>query len=301
MDYSCCKGQKLIFRLGIDAGFFSEYNNMLLAMAWCLSNDVQFQLYSRNAWFGSKGWTEFFKSFSKEISWTIHDKINNRLGAPENKYHRYLTTKIYQIINPKHVLTYQVWNSFRNRQLEKEYFSIPEQNMEGNLQGICRAINEQIWQYNEKAGTEVEDVKKRVCLPDQYLGFHIRGGDKFKEDQVYPFGKYLEEMAKFSETRTAFILTDDFQAFEKAKKNFPEWEMYSLCEEDEKGYYHQEFMKRSQEYIRRKTIRLFASMDILKKSEKFMGTFSSNPGMFLGMVMEESRCLSVDGSSWRIW
>lgn len=36
----------MIFHLGIDAGFFTEYTYMLHAMLYCLQHKIQFKLYS---------------------------------------------------------------------------------------------------------------------------------------------------------------------------------------------------------------------------------------------------------------
>ncbi len=291
----------LVFRLGVDAGFFSEFNNMILAMAWCLENERQFKLYSRNSWFSDIGWTSFFKPFTKEVRWPIHDKINNRYGAPENKTHRYLHRWIYRFLHPNTLLTYEGWRFFRDSSwLEHEYI-FPNLNFQGNLQSLCKKLTEMVWVYNDQTEQTVKVLKDSILLKQPYVGFHIRGGDKFKEDRLHPFREYLEEMEKFSEIRTAFVLTDDYDAFKKAQDDFPEWDLHTLCEEDEAGYFHQEFMKMPKHYIRRKTLRLFASVDILKDAEYFLGTFSSNPGMFLGMRMDPDRCLSVDGGKWTIW
>ena len=97
------------------------------------------------------------------------------------------------------------------------------------------------------------------------------------------------------------MLFVDYQVLMQAREDHPEWELHSLCEADEAGYFHQEFMRQPKDVIHRKTMRLFASVDILKNAELFMGTFSSNPGMFMGMRMEAAKCLSVNGSGWRIW
>lgn len=55
----------MIFHLGIDAGFFTEYTYMLHAMLYCLQHKIQFKLYSDDANFGwEKGWTDCFVPFS---------------------------------------------------------------------------------------------------------------------------------------------------------------------------------------------------------------------------------------------
>ena len=51
----------MIYHIGIDAGFFTEYTYMLHAMLYCLQHKIQFKLYSDDANFGwEKGWEELF-------------------------------------------------------------------------------------------------------------------------------------------------------------------------------------------------------------------------------------------------
>lgn len=69
----------LVFHVGESAGFFSEYNCMILVMLYCLQHKIQFKLYSRDANFGyEKGWTDFFESFCKEEDSRWHHWINMR-------------------------------------------------------------------------------------------------------------------------------------------------------------------------------------------------------------------------------
>lgn len=52
---------KLIFHLGCDSGFYSEFNNMVLAMIYCLKSQIRFSMYSADANFGYKdGWQDYF-------------------------------------------------------------------------------------------------------------------------------------------------------------------------------------------------------------------------------------------------
>ena len=53
--------------------------------------------------------------------------------------------------------------------------------------------------------------------------------------------------------------------------------------------------------MRKDMIKLFASMEILRKSNYFVGTYSANPGMFLGMCMEKDKTFGVDLDKWQIW
>jgi hypothetical protein len=50
---------KLVFGIGIHAGFYSEINNMVIAMVYCLHNGIKFSLHSSNANFRYKsGWED---------------------------------------------------------------------------------------------------------------------------------------------------------------------------------------------------------------------------------------------------
>ena len=70
--------KRLVFRAGIDAGFFAEFKYMVNAVVYCLQNKIQFYLYSRGANFGKGGWSEFFEPFCTEVEgdfnsrWNVH-------------------------------------------------------------------------------------------------------------------------------------------------------------------------------------------------------------------------------------
>ena len=293
--------KKLVFRIGIEAGFFSEYNNMILAMAYCLKHGIRFSMYSENAWFSKTGWTEFFEPFCQEEKARIHNRINTREVPPPPGKRMWLLTGVSRLKYGIDYFTYELWQEFRNRALEQESFVIPELGIDGKLREACKVLTDITWRYNPATQNEVDQIIESVVLPAQYLGFHIRGGDKFIEDRLHPVSRYFDEIAGRSTCRNAFVLTDDYRVIDTIRHDYPEWTIYTLCREDERGYYHQDFMKRDPDFIREQTLRLFTSTDILRNSEFFIGTFTSNPGMYLGMRMNRERCLGVGNTSWRLW
>jgi hypothetical protein len=53
-----------VYHVGLSAGFFSEYNSMILAMGYCLTHRIRFVLQGGHANFGDdKGWEDFFEPF----------------------------------------------------------------------------------------------------------------------------------------------------------------------------------------------------------------------------------------------
>ncbi len=293
--------KKLVFRFGIEAGFFSEYNNMILAMAYCLKHGIRFSIYSENAWFSPTGWTEFFESFCREEKARLHIRINTREVPPPPGKKMRLKTGWSRLLYGIDYFTWELWQEFRDRAMEQESFMIGELGIDGDLRDACKVLTDITWRYNPDTQKEVDQLIESVGLPEEYLGFHIRGGDKFIEDDLQPVSRYFDEITSLSDCRHAFVLTDDYRIIDTIRKNHPEWTIYTLCRSEEQGYFHQEFMKQEPSYIRDQTVRLFTSTDILRNSEFFIGTFTSNPGMYLGMRMDRNRCLGIGNTKWRLW
>jgi len=300
--------KQIIYRIGLEAGFFSEYNNMILAMLYCLDHQIQFKLYSREANFDKEnGWTGFFKLFCEEdyseagirhyrtANWRF--ALKRLLKGNRSAFRSFIP---YFSFNKKRLYTQDVFGKCRDVSLKKIY-DIPELQIKGNIQEACGRLIELTWRYNEKTQLEVDNYKKKNSLPEKYIGLHIRGGDKSEEADLLESDIYMKKAEALSDIRDTFVLTDDYTIIEKLKQSYPEWNFYTLCDVDERGYFHNKFLEESVGMKRDKLIKLFASMDILAGSSLFIGTFSSNPGMYLGMRMKQNKAYAVDMPSWRIW
>lgn len=73
--------------LGIGTGFFSEFNNLILAILYCLVNKIKFKLYLVNAkgFPNNKGFEEFFMPFCKELIYDADTEFNNIFNFPKNE------------------------------------------------------------------------------------------------------------------------------------------------------------------------------------------------------------------------
>jgi hypothetical protein len=318
---------RLVFNLGIDGGFFSEYNNMILAMLYCLENKICFSLYSKNANFKIKdGWTDYFLPFCEEDDNDNHIRFNYRMPFTRNTKSN---SEIYnyclnQLVNPfKNSLdpfrdwvkrkayfrnstpfnyfTYNLWNKFHSWEMMAKRFYIPELNIEGDLQTACSQLVNFTWKYNPLIKQKTDQVIQSINLPNEYIGFHIRKGDKQLEVNSFDNEDYIKKAESVSSIRNGFILTDDYRVIAELKSRFNNWQFYTLCGQEETGYLHKEFSRKSAEVKNESLIKLFSSMDILNKSNLFVGTFSSNPGMYLGMRRPKDTCLGIDFPFWRVW
>lgn len=298
--------RELIFRLGIGGGFFSEYNNMLVVMLYCIQHKIQFKLDSVHANFSvEKGWQDYFEPFCEEVvDEHIHYKsvdwrylIKTLMKGKRIAFWNNILP--YFRMNKKRLLTQDVFGRARSRLAQNSRYQIPQLGISGGFREACAVLLELTWRYNEETKMQINETIKNLYLPEQYVGFHIRGGDKGLEYQLYPIEEYFNKV-KQSEIKDAFVLTDDYRIFETCVEKYPDWRFWTLCEEQDLGYDNSSFMQEDSSFKRRKLIRLFAAMEILTSSVQFIGTYSANPGLFLGMrIPEKTDC--VDWGHWRIW
>lgn len=293
---------ELVFHIGTDAGFYSEFNNMVLAIIYCLQYRVKFSLCSSDANFGEKdGWADYFIPFCDEVEECFHHKYNMRYDDPFFISHgiNRLEILLWRMFHKHTYLTSDLFYRFRNVEFERKHFSLPELEFEGGLRELGGRIIDLVYKFNDKTENEICSIISKLHLPEKYVGFHIRGGDKFVEHKLEQCATYISKAEKLTNIRKAFILTDDYEIFQKLQTDFPIWTFYTLTQSNEKGYLHQEFLQKTNVEKKRELIKLFSAMEILRKSEVFVGTFSSNPGMFLGMCMKNA--YGVDFERWLLW
>lgn len=292
---------------------------MVLVMAWCLRNKYQFQLFSKNANFGyDKGWNDYFSPFCTEVYNDFHLQYNLR-PLRQIKYYpiyekvlyglrlhntNFAYTPFFHRLKKKFgfgkFLTQDVFDKAR-RQRINEVIEIPKLEFNGNLRNLCKLLTEITWNFNTETQFEINKLITELDLPQDYIGLHIRGGDKWVEYKQMPISLYIKKAEKICESRNAFVLTDDYRIISELKTTYPTWQFYTLCQTNEKGYYFNEFQRLETTEKKERHIRLFASMLLLEQACHFVGTYSSNPGMFLGMHMPPEKCHGVDFPEWRIW
>jgi hypothetical protein len=294
-----------VYHVGGEAGFFSEYNNMILGMLYCLDKQISFSIYSKDANFKyDKGWTDYFLPFCEEKGNIFHSLFNVR-HLP--KYKRWIYRVFYKCgqycferMHPSVLTTIDLWNDIHYLDINK-FYDFLSLGIKGDVRSICQKLISMTWVYNDLTKRNVEEIKKSINLPRNYIGFHIRGGDKFMEASLSNVNAYIDKAESKSNLRYAFVLTDDYSVFEMLVRNYPSWRFSTLCGENEHGYYHAKFINERSDIKRQRYYKLFASIDILAESDMFIGTFSSNPGMYLGMRMDSSKVFSVDIPEWKIW
>lgn len=293
--------KKLTFHLGANAGFFSEFNNMVFAILYCLKYKIKFSLYSKEGNLAyKKGWQDFFLPFCEETDFFLHGRYNRR--AYQMKNARSFPPALLRVISNSQYLTQDIWEKFRRREFESEIFTIPELGISSaSLPHAAQSIIDLIWRFNEPASMYIEEYKASVTIPSNYISMHIRAGDKTKEKNIFSIEDYMEEAVKLDISQNLFVLTDDYRFIQSLIKKYPDWNIFTLCNSSEEGYVHTEFLKLSKKEKYLRLLKLLASIDICASAEHFIGTFSSGPGNYLGMRMGEEKCTGIDYKHWLLW
>lgn len=292
---------RFIYRLGGSTGFFSEYNNMVLAIHYCLVHRIQFVLESEGALFSSgEGWNEFFLPFCDEVKNKWLSRFNYRVKPAYKNRIEWFCFNVYKRIHLKTMYMYSLFETIRRVNIHAKY-EISELGLSGTLLDNCKEIHQMIWKYNDKTKKIIEAIIQSLRLPDYYLGFHIRLGDKYEETRLFCPEDYMRHARLFSEEKNVFVLTDDHRAICTLRELYPDCVFYSLCKQDETGYNLNALLKKSKSDQIQSYYRLWASMDVLERSLLFIGTYSANPGMNMGFRMEDSKIKCLDFENWQLW
>ena len=229
--------KKCVFYVGHSAGFFSEFNLMVLSIIYCLINKIEFKLYSKTANFSNGiGWEEFFLPFCTQVYDDINKFSNTRFPNPN--------IEEAQIYLDKHSIntdyfTQDVLLKARHNFKTNDNIYINELEINGNIKEVFGLIAKNIFRFNDITKKEIEKLKRSLNLPEKYYGFHIRGGDKITESKLIPEIEYMNLLSNYSNNniRDIFVSTDDYSIFENLVKNYgKKYNFHTLTTYKERGY-----------------------------------------------------------------
>lgn len=287
--------KKCVFSVGHSAGFFSEINNMIFAMVYCLENKIKFMPYFKEANFSNeKGWQEFFEPFCEEFEYKIKRSFNYRTDKPSwKKPFVNLKAALFKARHGIDYLTYDLWPYFFNIDFldGNRKIDIKELNIKGSIfSDASNQLADMIWKFNPQTKNEIDKIISYLNLPEKYISMHVRAGDKINEvDKLLEEDLFMNEIKKISSIKNIFVFADDYRQVEKLKKDYPDYSFYTLCGENEKGYVNDEFQKKNWQERRQGLLNLFANVEVCIKSNLFIGTIQANPDYFIRFLKDSAQ------------
>lgn len=276
--------QRLIYRVGTGAGFYSELGSMLACMLYCCEQKIAFELYADDATFAnSEGWEEFFVPFCS----LNHDPLN-KIANYRFKWHyrdnsgrlrpniflkRFFWPSILKRRTKADYLTQDVFAKFRTPEFGASPIKLPLFNLEGLPRDIYGQLSGFAMRHNTTTLAEIEALKCSVRLPEHYISIQIRGGDKAEEfDKLIDVKSCLDSIDSLStDVNNIFVFTDDYRNVTEIRRARPEWNVYTLTNPAERGYYNADFNRLPWRYRRDNLIKLFAIVDICINSNLHIG------------------------------
>ena len=116
-------------------------------------------------------------------------------------------------------------------------------------------------------------------LSDDYISIQIRGGDKYKEvvkESIVKSADIIKVMQNNEiDVKNLFVFTDDYRYVSELKQLAPNWKIFTLTGEDERGYDNVSFRNQDMEYQRKNIIKLFAMVECCINSSIHVGYMRS--------------------------
>ena len=289
--------RKLIHHFGTGNGFYSELNSLLFSVLYCLQHKLRLELYSKDAPFTfGNGWNEYFKDFCPEFRNRFVGKCISR-DYSKNNIHDHICY-LYKFISGNTILNDTYWYC-RTGWFENCHFYIPELGIDGDIRQAMKVIIPIIYRFNNRYTHIINNFIKGLNLPQEFISLHVRAGDKITERNLIKPQTYLEKAKSLSNCHNIFVATDDYRIFEQLRDDNPDFTFYTSTSPEERGNDTEKLFASSRDVIRQNLIEMFASVEVFLHSKLFIGTYSSNPGLFVGLLIDE-KMVGMDYDRWLI-
>lgn len=299
--------KRLCYHVGYDAGLHSEVDAMMQMMLFCYKHEIKFILYADDANFSSgHGWEEFFLPFCE----MAHEKENmyaNKRHPRKIKIiikHPFMVLKEYigerKLRKKYDYLTQDLFDyaiKLKNKVSTTEIIEWPEFNVKGVTFDQFGKLANLALHYNEKTTKEIEARIEELNLPSNYYSIQFRKGDKiteYKEEELNTVGQAVKNIEKNNfDVKDIFVMADDYRQIYELKRLKPEWNIYTLTREDERGYKNREFNSKPWEFKRKEMIKLFSMIEICMNSDMHFGNKQSCVDNYIHSIREDKGYFSI--------
>jgi len=303
--------RKMVCRIGIDCGFFTEMNYMVNAMLYCLDHRVKFLLYSEDANFATGvGWTEYFQPFCEEVHERFHRKYNFHKmpswkqiinGCRKQKSMNLILWKLKLMLRTIIGRLITFWTYRECVLLSQDvsvdtdrHYIVSELEINGSYHEVFALLTRMIWKFQPEILYQKQKYIDLLSLPTLYNGIHIRDGDKISEAKLIG-GTQIMQLLPPKNNLCVFVLTDDYRQFQELQIKYPTIQFLTLCQPEERGYNHKTFCQMPPESRKEAIIRLMISVDFLLSSHAFVGSITTGPNIFvMKLRVNDSLVRAVD-------
>lgn len=269
-----------------NAGLFSEINNFLLALLYAHKNNFEVIIdynslksideITLNTILNLK---TFNKGCSTVVSKASTRSLNTYLYAYSG-YSRFIRLTMFLFYNARYQL-YSLINNSDIDLLQKHWNGIRELRL--NL-----SEEDNFFLFNTTKSLWIHATKGNDKSNSNFIGAHIRRGDKITETKFILLETYFDEIkkqCKINDTKDVFLFTDLMEEGVKLKVQLMGYNV-TLNYLDEKGYYHEEFLKLPNEIKVNKTLILCDIVNKMNAASHFIGSNDGNLSAFVSLLRQ---------------
>lgn len=292
-------------------GMYSELFNLCLAIVYANHHQKHLKL---NTWLWNSriknGWEDYFeptldcsnnpfsaqdKVYTNEKPW--FGKIYYKPKEFFSFYYRLILNYIYHILHPNHLLTKDIFEDMRSQEyiydiLGKDAFSL----MASSFKRIYVLNNNTKGYFRERINS--------IGLPGDYIGVHIRRGDKITSEEMQDIrlDEYINAIINHKDiSSNVYIATDDTSIINIIKEKLISYgfNVFYNSQNKSTGFNEAVFNNASKQARQEETLNVLLDMEVLIHSNFFIGTYTSNLSRVVPFFLGLDECISLD-NDWNI-
>ena len=309
-DWKTMKKKRIIYSLST-RGMYSELFNLCLAIVYANHHQKHLKL---NTWLWNSriknGWEDYFeptldcsnnpfsaqdKVYTNEKPW--FGKIYYKPKEFFSFYYRLILNYIYHILHPNHLLTKDIFKVMRS----KEFIHVI---LGENAFSLMASTFKQLYVLNNHTKNHLKQRIDGLRLPNDYIGVHIRRGDKIasKEMQEIRLDKYINAIITHKDIcSNVYIATDDISIINIIKEKLLSFgfNIFYNSQNKSTGFIEADFNSTSKQTRQEETLNVLLDMEVLIHSNFFIGTYTSNLSRVVPFFLGLDKCISLD-NDWNI-
>ena len=266
-------------------GFYSEINNLLNAILFCLV--AKRRLYVDPSRFAGGGltWSDLYSSQLPWETGEIREPVL-RIAGNQSPGFKQINHRVSQ------------WHNRRRVFLSRSY---------GFYGSVFAAQRDLVALFCRPALAAVDPPE----AAGPYAAIHVRRGDKVHgytwqgnlivEGEDIDLPDYLAVIAeKAPHLRRIFVMTDDYQVVSELRSLDSGLDVFTCCDAEEHGYRQKDFNSLDPLAKTQAIQRLIAEVELACQSDLFIGCYTSNVSRYIAMAHKNpQQCFSVD--SLKLW
>lgn len=264
-------------------GFTADMGWILMVTRYALSDNNARMKFPRRWGHGPGGWTDMFVQPYDGLCSEVIPLLNSDSRIRHQiKFKDYYTERSEYKLHP-------------NRGIQ-DFFDIVPRDPTNDLVTMRR-----LFKYTFRLNSEVwEDVQRalidEMMYSGPYVGVHIRWGDKIgrgsedsdpRESTYIPVTLYADEIRENTNVTRVFVATDDYRAVQELRMALGDrYTVYTRARSGDRGFSITRYFKRERADLD-VTKNLWIDMEILSRSELFIGNFESNVARMVHLMRDK--------------